>query len=74
MRGEQAEQRRVRDRPDRARWLECRCSAKQSHDLVGTIDVGRAALDDHVPERIGCRNLMTRILGMHFQREAPHRE
>ena len=50
--GEQAEQRCVHGRSDRACWLECRGSAKQSCDLVYTIDIRQAPLGDGVTERI----------------------
>jgi hypothetical protein len=73
-RGNEAEERRVQERPDRARGPERRGGPKQPRDLVGSIDVGRAALGRGAPERFRLGNLMTRIPGVHRQREAPHRE
>jgi hypothetical protein len=72
--GEQAEERCVHCRSDRACRLECRCGAKQSCNLVRTIDVRRAPLGDGVAERIRCRNLMAPVLGVHRQREPSHGE
>jgi hypothetical protein len=71
--GEQAEERCVHCRSDRACRMECRCGAKQSCDLVRTVDVRPAPLGDGVTERIRCRNLMP-VLGVHRQREPPHGE
>jgi hypothetical protein len=70
--GEQAEERYIQGRSDRAYRPECRRSAKQSCDLVRTIDIRRSPLDDSVAECIRRRNLMARILGVHRQREPPH--
>ena len=65
---------RVHHRSDRACRLECRRGAKQPCDLVRSIDVRRAPLDDGVAECICRRNLMARILGVHRQREPSHGE
>ena len=54
-------------------WSDRR-SAKQSCNLVRTIDVRRAPLGDSVAERIRRRNLMARVLGAHHQREPSYGE
>ena len=60
--------------PDRTCWLEPGGGLHQLGDLIRPINMGRSPVERSMPQSIGCRDLMTAILGLHRQGEAPDRE